>query len=157
MKLIFYKKMKRGFRKAVFIVGYSIDKKGKIECILLKRKLHWHGWEFPKGKIERFEFKRCAAKRELREETGLKIVCCTIKNFHIKGKYLYHKYLIDRPKYKGQTYNLFSAQVKKGRISLDPKEHEGHIWLSYNKAIRKLTWPNQKKCLKVVNDWLIGN
>jgi len=39
------------YRKAVFVLLYSKTKKW-IEYLLLKRKLHWKGWEFPKGKIE---------------------------------------------------------------------------------------------------------
>ncbi len=62
------------FRHAIFGVAYSISSDGKIEYILLRRKKHWRGWEFPKGKIEKFELKRWAARREVHEETGLKIL-----------------------------------------------------------------------------------
>ena len=48
-------------------------------------------------------------------------------------------------------------QVEKGdgKLKLDPIEHNGHKWASFNEAIKILTWPNQKKCMKIVNDWLI--
>jgi 8-oxo-dGTP pyrophosphatase MutT (NUDIX family) len=147
--------MKRGkLRKAVFAVTYSIDNSGKIEYAILKRKHHWKGWEFPKGKIERFELKRCTAKREVREETGLKVL--KLKRFNVKGLYKYKKKLKDRPKFIGQTYTLFSAKVDKGKgkIKVDAIEHYYGRWFSYNEAMKKLTWPNQKKCLKIVNDWL---
>ena len=41
------------YRKSVFGVAYCKDNDGKIEYIILKRKKHWKGWEFPKGKIEK--------------------------------------------------------------------------------------------------------
>jgi 8-oxo-dGTP pyrophosphatase MutT (NUDIX family) len=144
---------KRGYRKAVFIVVYKIDEKTKKTFyIILKRKLHWKGWEFPKGGIDDGEKSIKTALRETKEETGLKPF--KIKRYSMKGKYLYTKFLKDRPKFKGQTYELFSAEVKQKsnqKIKLDPKEHSNYIWLPFDKAIKKLSWPNQKKCLKIVN------
>jgi len=148
------KKNKLKFRRAVFAVVYSKEHNGKIEYVLLKRKKHWKGWEFPKGKIERFETKRRTAKREVKEETGLDAI--KIKRFREKGNYLYPKILKDRPKMNGQTYHLFGIEVEKGRgeLKLDPIEHDGYRWADFKEAYEKLTWPNQKKCLKIVNDWL---
>lgn len=143
------------YRKAVFGVTYSIDSFGKIEYVLLRRKKHWKGWEFPKGKIEKFELKRWAARREVKEETGLSIL--SVKRFKEKGNYHYNKKLWDRPKMIGQTYHLFAVKVKKGdgKLKLDPIEHNGYKWVSFKEAYKKLTWPNQKRCLKIVNKWLM--
>jgi 8-oxo-dGTP pyrophosphatase MutT (NUDIX family) len=146
---------KEKFRKAVFGVTYCKDNNGRVEYIILKRKKHWKGWEFPKGKIERFETKRMATRREVNEETGLKIL--KIKRFKEKGKYLYPKKLWDRPDKIGQTYHLFAVEVEKGngKLKLDRIEHDGYKIVSFQEAYRKLTWPNQKKCLKIVNKWLV--
>lgn len=141
----------KNYRKAVFIVCYAKTKKG-IEYLLLKRKLHWKGWEFPKGGIDGGEKSIKTAIRETREETGLKVV--KIKRYNLKGKYLYPRLLSDRPNFRGQTYELFSAEVKQKsnqKISLDPKEHSTYIWLPFKQALKKLTWKNQKKCLRIVN------
>ena len=139
------------FRKAVFVVVYSLEGK-KPEYLLLKRKLHWKGWEFPKGKIERFELKRKTARRETKEETGLDIL--KLQKHPYKGRYLYPKSFKDRLNLVGQTFQLFSGKVKKGKISLDPKEHSGHKWCSYSEALKKLTHDEKKKSLKIVNGWL---
>jgi len=148
-------KMAKGkYRKAVFVVGYAITGKKKIEYILLKRKLHWRGWEFPKGKIEKGENKPETARRELKEETGLKPVN-GIKKFNYSGKYNYNKVLTDRPGIIGQTFSLYAAKVKKGKVSLDKKEHSGYKWVKYEQALKMLKWPNQRKSLKIVNKWLI--
>jgi len=149
-------KNNKQFRHSVFCVVYSIkDSPEKIEYALLKRKKHWKGWEFTKGKIEKFETKRMAARREAKEETGLKIL--KIKRFKEKGSYLYDKKLWDRPGKIGQTYQLFVVKVEKGngKIKLDPIEHNGYGWFSFKEAYKKLTWPNQKRCLKIVNEWLM--
>ena len=129
--------MKSKYRKSVFILPYAITKKG-IQYLLLKRKLHWHGWEFAKGKIEAGERKIDTAKRELKEETGLSPLKGDIKKFNFSGKYLYHKSLPDRPGMKGQTFSLYAAEVKKGRVSLDKREHESYIWVSFRKALKML-------------------
>jgi len=144
--------MKKKFRPAIFAVTYAFHN-GKIEYIILRRKKHWIGWEFPKGKIERFEFKRWTAKREVKEETGLKIL--KIKKFPEYGKYLYKKNLKDRPKYKGQTYHLFAVETKfNKKITLDETEHSGFKWMKFKEAEKKLSWKDQKICLGIVNDWL---
>jgi bis(5'-nucleosidyl)-tetraphosphatase len=147
--------MKRGkYRKAVFALTYA-KQEGEICYLILKRKKHWIGWEFPKGGIEKFETKRMTAKREVKEETGLEIL--KIKKFHIKGLYNYNKELKDRPGKIGQTYHLFAVEVKRGKVSIDKKEHSGSKWVGFKEAEKKLSWPNQKKCLKIVNAWLKYN
>ena len=43
--------MNSKYRKIVFIVTYA-KLKDKIYYLILKRKLHWKGWEFVKGGID---------------------------------------------------------------------------------------------------------
>ena len=77
-----------------------------------------------------------------------------MKKFPFSGKYNYNKSLPDRLQYKGQTFSLFSAEVKKGNVKLDPKEHNGHKWVLFSQGLKMLKWPNQKKSLRIVNSWL---
>lgn len=140
-------KSKKVYRKSVFVVVYKI-KDNKPSYLLLKRKLHWIGWEFPKGGVDKGETAIQTVKREVREETGQKAI--KIKRYSVSGKYPYPKFLDDRPNNYGQSYKLFSAEVLDGKISLDNREHSGYTWLSFEKAVKKLTWPDQKKCLKIV-------
>jgi 8-oxo-dGTP pyrophosphatase MutT (NUDIX family) len=136
------------YRRAIFAVVYTRTSKG-IEYLILKRKLHWKGWEFTKGGVKPFELKRIAARREVKEETGLKPL--NVKKFNFSGKYLYNKKLPDRHGCIGQTFSLYAVEVKKGRVKLDRKEHSGYKWISFKQALRKLKWPNQKKSLRLVN------
>jgi len=145
------------YRKAVFVVTYSKTNKG-IEYLILKRKLHWKGWEFPKGGLTNLKEKileKSAVKREVIEETGLTPL--KIKKFNVSGKYKYKKLLKDRPGITGQSYKLYSAEVKKKKITLSKNptpEHSNAKWVDFNTALKKLTWSNQKKCLKIVNSYL---
>ncbi len=144
--------MKKRFRKAVFIVTYRKEK-NKIFFLLLKRKLHWKGWEFPKGGAKPFDSLLNAVKREAEEETGQFPI--KIKSYNINGKYKYNKELPERPKYIGQAFKLFSVQIKNKKIKLDKLEHSAYKWLDFEKAYSKLKWPNQRICLNIVNEDLI--
>ena len=139
------------FRKSVFIVVYSKHKK-EIQYLILKRKLHWNGWEFPKGGVEFSESEKTAVRREIKEETGLKII--KIKKFNIKGKFRYNKKLLDRPGFSGQEYSLYAVEVEKAKVKIDKREHSGYKWTGFNDAVKKLKWKNQRKCLEVVDKCL---
>ena len=104
------------YRQAVFVVVYAKTKNG-IEYVILKRKHHWKGWEFPKGGINPDEKKKSTAIREVKEETGLNIL--KIKKFNYEGRYLYKKKFSDRTGIMGQTFSLYAAEVKKGKVKID--------------------------------------
>ena len=143
--------MKRGiYRKAVFVVAYRLEAQG-VKYLILKRKLHWKGWEFPKGGKDGKETDKQTALREVKEETGLKIL--KLKAHKKSGKYKYNKEFKDRPGIIGQTYKLFSAEVSKGKIRLDKKhkEHSSSKWVDFNNAIKLLTHSTQRTCLRIVN------
>jgi len=139
------------YRKGVFIVTYRVEIDGKMSYIILKRKLHWKGWEFPKGGVEKQESLIEAVRREVKEECGMKVI--NIKNHHVKGKFNYDKKSQEDRKYFGQSYNLFSAEVKDGtkKVKIDKREHSDYKWLRYGKALKMLTWENQRKALRLVN------
>lgn len=146
--------MAQKYRKSVFIVVYS--KQGnKTDYLILKRKKHWRGWEFPKGGIEKSEKIIDSVKREIVEETGLKAL--KIKKFNVHGKYNYRKKFPDRPGFIGQTYSLFAVNVEKEKVDIDEKEHSKYRWLDFKKAHEKLTFPNQKRCLRIVDEWMEKN
>ena len=64
--------MKEEYRQAVFIVTYA-EKNKERKYLVLKRKMHWRGWEFPKGGINFPESRKSAVKREIFEETGREV------------------------------------------------------------------------------------
>lgn len=139
------------YRQIVFAVTYAKTKEG-ITYLLLKRRLHWKGWEFPKGGIDFNEDKKETVRREIEEETGKKTL--KIKEFKFFGKYNYKKKITARKDFIGQAYSLYSSEINYGKIKIDETEHSKYIWLDFKDATKKLTFHNQKKCLKIVNDWL---
>ena len=144
--------MKRGkFRRAVFIVVYSRHN-GRIKYLLLKRKIHWKGWEFAKGGVKFLETQRRTVRRELKEETGLKPL--KIKKFNFSGKYKYDKKYPGRKGITGQSFTLYAVETRMKDAKVDNIEHSDYIWLDFEKAMEKLRWENQKKSLKIVNLWI---
>src|SRR4030042_2225932 len=133
------------YRRAIFVVVYSLSKEGKVEYIILQRKHHWKGWEFPKGGINPNEKMDDTARREVKEETGLRAL--KIKKFDFSGKYLYKKEFSDRTGIMGQTFSLYAAEVKRRKVKIDRKEHSGYKWLRFGEAIKKVRFNNQKKSL----------
>ncbi len=133
------------------MVTYSLEN-NIPSYVIQQRKLHWKGWEFPKAGVEKFESKKKAVRREIKEETDLEII--KINSHKNKGKYLYKKEFKDRPGIIGQTFKLYSVEVKKGKIVIDKNEHTSARWMSYATAMKKITHQNQKDSLKLVNDFL---
>ena len=141
----------RNLRKGIFIAIYNLENKIP-EYLILKRSLHWTGWEFPKGGLEKGENQIKCAKREIYEETGLRPL--KINSHDFKGEFLYEKELMDRPGIIGQTFSLYSAQVKKSKVKIDKKEHSEFKWVNFKNAIKKIKYQNQKDSLKIVDEFL---
>lgn len=136
--------MYKKYRKGIVCVTYAKP----LRYLILHRKLHWHGWEIPKGGSLARERIENTVIREIKEETGLKAISC--KRFPVKGAFIYDKKTQRERKVKGFSYRLFACEVKKGKIRVS-KEHDDYRWCTYGEAMKLLTWPNQKRYLRIVN------
>src|SRR3989338_118292 len=105
-------------------------------------------WDFPKGNIEKGEEEKETVKREIEEETGIAKISF-IEGFKEKIKYFYKR--------EGQTifkeviFYLCETKEEKIKISY---EHIGYKWLSYDEAIKQLTFKNAKEILKKAHSFL---
>ena len=102
-------------------------------------------WGFAKGGIEEKETIAETAKREIKEETGLKDIRL-IKQFKEKEKYFF---TFNKNKvFKTVIYLLAETNQEEIRIS---HEHVDWQWLSYQEALKKLTFKNARQVLKKAN------
>lgn len=126
--------------------------KGKIYYLLLNYlafgKIEKSYWGFSKGHIEKGEKEIETAKREIKEETGIRDFQL-IRGFKEKERYFF--------KFKGKnilkfvTYYLIETKTKEVKLSF---EHIGYKWLSYEKALKQLTFEGAREILKKANRFL---
>jgi 8-oxo-dGTP pyrophosphatase MutT (NUDIX family) len=98
-------------------------------------------WGFVKGQIERGEKPEETARRELKEETGIR-EAEVINGFQEKVSYYYKRQ--GETVYKEVVYRLF--HVKGSRVVLSD-EHTDYAWLSCPLARGRLTHQNTKHVL----------
>jgi len=105
-------------------------------------------WGLPKGRLEREEKIEETARREIKEETGLKDIKF-IDGFREEDKYFFTKE--GNKIFKTVTFLLAETKTKEIKISW---EHLGFKWLSYEEALKQLTFKNSKEMLKKANHFL---
>lgn len=126
---------------------------GKIYYLLL----HYDQghWDFPKGHIEGMEKDNETALREIEEETSLRDVEL-IKGFRQEIKY-YFRGNLNNSKEKGLIskaviFFLGETKVKEIRISY---EHRGFDWVTFEEAMKRVTFKNTKNILTRAHNFLI--
>jgi bis(5'-nucleosidyl)-tetraphosphatase len=109
--------------------------------------LHYNAghWDFPKGHIEKNETEEETAKRELMEETGIS-ASKTTEGFKERIAFYYN--FEGQNRFKEVTY--FLMETKETAITLS-HEHKGYAWLTYDEAMKKLTFDNAKNVLLKAN------
>jgi 8-oxo-dGTP pyrophosphatase MutT (NUDIX family) len=119
-------------------VLFNDTNSGKIFLLLNYPSGHW---DFVKGNIEKGETFQQTVIREIREETGITDVEF-IERFEDKIEYHYqrdgdlvHKEVV-----------FFLAKTKTIDVKIS-HEHLGFVWLSFDDAIKKLTYKNAKNTM----------
>lgn len=109
--------------------------------------LHYAGghWDFVKGHIEPGESEINTVTRETVEETGITELNI-LPNFRELARYFFRRG-------KSTVYKeviFYAAETKQKEVKIS-HEHIGYIWLSYEDALRQLTFENAKTLLKRAN------
>ncbi len=105
-------------------------------------------WAFPKGHLEKRETGEEAARREIKEETG-------ISGFQFilgfKEAIQYFVMVGGERRLKFVVFFLAKTSQEKVHISF---EHQEYTWLPFKEADKLLTYANQKKILKKANKFI---
>lgn len=118
----------------------------KLRIVLYSRN-NGTQWCLPKGKIEKNETQEEAARREVKEETGLegKIIR------HLKN--VYYTYIDKRRKLKlNKTVHYFLMKYIHGQINTDDAGVEDVVWFDIKAALEKVTFDNEKKTIQKAFD-----
>jgi len=137
------------YRKGVSAIVFK--RKKQPVFLVLHRKLNWTGHEIMKGGLNGRETEDHCLKRELREETGIR------KYRYVKTEYEYkyrwtREYMKDNNTYRGAHFRLFIVEdLDKGsKIRIDKREHSGYNWVTAKKALKMLTYKDQRDALRFV-------
>jgi 8-oxo-dGTP pyrophosphatase MutT (NUDIX family) len=122
------------WRKTAGAVIFHRDRRGKIEYLILHHKNYWN---FPKGGVEAGETDLEAAKREIKEETGLAGLSFipdfkNTRNIFYRGGKRSRK-VEQRGRWVYRRSLLFLAQSKIKQVKIS-SEHRGFAWLGFERA-----------------------
>jgi len=106
-------------------------------------------WGFPRGLIEEGESLEETARREIKEETGIKDLEF-LPGFKETIKFFFK--FREKNILKFVTYFLAKTKEEKVRLSY---EHKDYVWLPYKRARERLTFKNSKEVLKKAHEYLM--
>ncbi len=112
---------------------------GTIKYLLL----HYEGghWDFVKGHVEKNEAEKQTVLRETEEEVGITDLAF-VEGYREPITYLYRRGV--RTVQKEVVFYLTESRTDSVRLS---REHVGSDWLSFEKALERLTFKNAKETL----------
>ncbi len=144
-------------------VGAVIFRKSGEEIIYLLLHYQSGHWDFPKGHVEEREKDEDTLRREVKEETGIE-EAKILPGFKKQIRYFYRAKgdEAERLKKQKKSANIMKrvvyhiAETKQEEVKLS-FEHIGCVWLSYEKALERITYKNSKDVLKEANRYLTNN
>jgi len=129
---------------------------GEILYLLIKHKSKEGHWSFPKGNIEEGEMPIDAAKREIKEETGITSLEM-IDGFEEEN---YYSFIVKHGSNKGHkvfkkvVFYLVCTEESGVELSF---EHTDFAWVCYSDARDILTYENSNQVLDKANKLLTKN
>ena len=126
---------------------FSINSSSDISFLLLQHNAGH--WDFAKGNIEYGENESQAARREIREETGIESVHF-FEVFKVRVEYYYKR--------EGNSVHkevvFFLARSDSQRVILS-NEHIGYSWCDFDKSLAKLTYRSARDVLEQARSFIM--
>jgi bis(5'-nucleosidyl)-tetraphosphatase len=129
--------------------GFVLYHDGPTRRYLVLRHRNGGHWALPKGRIERGEEPRDAARREVAEETGLRGLR-VVEGFRAESRYAFVR--DDIAVDKEVVYFLAESADEDVRLS---GEHTDLAWLPLEEARDRLTYREGRRILDLAEAWLV--
>lgn len=131
--------------KSAGVIVYRRENDTRKYLLLHYEEFHW---DFVKGKIEKNETEIATLTREANEESGLTDLEI-IPNFKEKLSYFFKRnnVLVS----KDVVFYLAKTNQKDIKLS---HEHIGYKWVSFENALKQLTYKNAQEVLKKAENFL---
>lgn len=111
-------------------------------------------WEFPKGAIEPGETRQEAARRELREETGLGPGSYElVEGFHDLERYVFTRGAGPDRRLIRKEVAYYLARWIEGEVLIS-REASRYTWAAADEAVRLLRFPEKKRVLANADGFL---
>jgi 8-oxo-dGTP pyrophosphatase MutT (NUDIX family) len=129
---------------------FRVEEGGRKYLILRYPSGHF---DFPKGHMEVGESEEDTLRRETEEETGIRTLRVlpdrtSIRYFYIaKGSECERRIREGRGFWIFKAVHFYPAETDEIEVHIS-HEHTGFEWLSYEQALRKLTFENAKEVLR---------
>lgn len=134
------------FHKSCGFIVFKDGDEGREFLLLRYPAGHW---DYVKGHVENDEDELTTAVRELEEETGIKEID-VIDGFMVTMEYNYRE---NGEKHE-KVVDFFMAKSFESDVVIS-HEHTGFVWLSYEDAMKKLTFDNARDVLIAAEAFLI--
>ena len=138
--------MARHERSAGFVL-FRLDESNRRLYLLLDYGKHW---DYPKGHLEKGEDELTAARRELKEETGITQIKI-IEGFRHDIEYYFHS---SRNGNIRKQVAFFIAKTDQTDVILS-EEHLAAEFLPFDKAMERLTFDSAKQVLQKAEQFLL--
>lgn len=124
---------------------------GVVEYLLLRRspdeELYPSLWQMVTGHIEQGETAVAAAKREVREETGIVAETLDIVPFVASFYFAADDSIHHVP--------VFAVEVSADTVIRISSEHAELAWLPYEDAMQTLVFPGHREGLRILRDYML--
>ena len=106
-------------------------------------------WGFPKGHVEEGETELEAAKRELKEETGLS--ANVLFGFKMEISFFYKNKKEGKLSHKRVIYFVGITNETEVKLSY---EHDAYKWVNYEEALKTITYKDERQVLERATEFL---